>query len=309
MIVHHRTQAERPPGSAAFPSGEEAPIFAQAFWKCGLASLDDIETPEWRTVLRDLELAQALFARRLPEFRSPRYRWPDDPLHRATRVWEYPYVVANLRAWRRRHRPRAVPRVVDLGSGVTFLPFALIGDGFEVIAVDRDPVCAEEFEQAIPLFPHASERLSFRMVDGARLPLEDRSVDAVVCISVLEHVDDPAALLSEAARVLAPDGLFALTVDLDLTGSERLGPSEYERLRRSLFTFFTPWWPEQTPHPSRLLTSDSSPYGYAGLSGARRALLAARDAVRRVLSPRGRWRERVSVATFGACLRPRRRLP
>lgn len=37
--------------------------------------------------------------------------------------------------------------------------------------------------------------------DGARLPFPNGSFDSVVLIDVLHHADDPAALLSEAARV------------------------------------------------------------------------------------------------------------
>ena len=38
------------------------------------------------------------------------------------------------------------------------------------------------------------------------LPLEDGSFDVVLCIQVFEHCDDPAAAVSELARVTAPGG-------------------------------------------------------------------------------------------------------
>jgi len=42
--------------------------------------------------------------------------------------------------------------------------------------------------------------------DGAHVPFPNASFDAVLCTQVLEHADDPAAIVSEAARVLTPGG-------------------------------------------------------------------------------------------------------
>jgi SAM-dependent methyltransferase len=40
------------------------------------------------------------------------------------------------------------------------------------------------------------------------LPLEPNSVDALICIHVMEHLPRPAFAVSEIARVLAPGGIF-----------------------------------------------------------------------------------------------------
>jgi 2-polyprenyl-6-hydroxyphenyl methylase/3-demethylubiquinone-9 3-methyltransferase len=47
--------------------------------------------------------------------------------------------------------------------------------------------------------------------DG-RLPFPDSSFDAATCIHVLEHVGDTQTVLSEARRVLVPNGLLAVSV-------------------------------------------------------------------------------------------------
>jgi SAM-dependent methyltransferase len=46
------------------------------------------------------------------------------------------------------------------------------------------------------------------------LPVADGSFDLVLCTQVLEHVPEPDRVLAECFRILAPDGILALTVPL-----------------------------------------------------------------------------------------------
>ena len=50
------------------------------------------------------------------------------------------------------------------------------------------------------------------VADATRLPLAQNSVDGIVCESLLEHVKDPAGVVSEIKRVLKPGGLVYVTV-------------------------------------------------------------------------------------------------
>ncbi len=59
--------------------------------------------------------------------------------------------------------------------------------------------------------------LAVRQADMYRLPLADRAFDLVVLQMVLHYADDPAAVLFEAARVLAPGGRLVV-VDLAAHG-------------------------------------------------------------------------------------------
>jgi arsenite methyltransferase len=58
----------------------------------------------------------------------------------------------------------------------------------------------------------AGGQIAFLRADAQRLPLRDKSVDAVVSIAVLQLVPDPAAALAEMARVLRAGGRLAAMV-------------------------------------------------------------------------------------------------
>jgi SAM-dependent methyltransferase len=86
----------------------------------------------------------------------------------------------------------------------------------EVHCVDRERHLVEAMGRlALP-------RCSYSVADMTALPFEDRSFDAVACVSVLEHVHRETGLraICEMLRVTRDDGLVALTVDYrSLAGS------------------------------------------------------------------------------------------
>lgn len=48
--------------------------------------------------------------------------------------------------------------------------------------------------------------------DAARVPLQSQCASQILCSEVLEHVEDPGAVVREALRVLKADGRFVATV-------------------------------------------------------------------------------------------------
>jgi SAM-dependent methyltransferase len=59
------------------------------------------------------------------------------------------------------------------------------------------------------------EGVRFEVAPAERLPYADGSFGAVSVLDVLEHVDDPAAMLAEIGRVLRPGGLLHLVLPLE----------------------------------------------------------------------------------------------
>lgn len=239
------------------------------FDRCGLASLDDFDTPEYRRLFSRLETMQAEFLSREADFREGGYRWESDTLHGWSRCWEYPYALHHLKRFAEGERANkfarpqsqfARPQVLDMGSGVTFFPFCVAREGFAVTCVDSDPVAAVELPKAAAVISASPGSVSFCAADATQVPLADGGADAAYCVSVLEHTADPEAVIVEIARMLRAGGLFVLTIDLDLLGTAALGPEKFASLRAALRAHFEPAAPEATIHPRRMLESFNSPY-------------------------------------------------
>jgi 2-polyprenyl-6-hydroxyphenyl methylase/3-demethylubiquinone-9 3-methyltransferase len=100
---------------------------------------------------------------------------------------------------------------LDAGCGSGTLARYLVEAGARVLGVDAA-------EEMITLARELSSQdvagsLRFEHIATiAHLPLSDQSLDGILCSSVLEYVPDPAACLTEFARVLRPGGLLVVSV-------------------------------------------------------------------------------------------------
>jgi len=140
-------------------------------------------------------------------------------------------------------------RVLDIGSGPGFLACemaAVVGEVGSVHGVDPS-------ESMLAIAAHreraaGSAPTEFRAGDALELPYPDTSFDAAVSTQVYEYVEDMAAALADARRVLRPGGrLLVLDTDWD---SIVWRSSDRERMRRVLAA-----WDEHLadPHlPARL---------------------------------------------------------
>ncbi len=245
------------------------------FDRSGFASVADLRTVEWRALFERAEAAQARFLAHEKSFRSPEYQWPRDPLHNWSRVWEYPYVLHRLQKL-----GAGRLRIADVGSGVTFFPFLVAEAGHEVVCVDIDPVGAKDIPRAAAAL---ALPVTFRATDGRTLPFGDAELDAVYCLSVLEHIPEWERTVDEMARVLKPNGALILTIDIDLLGNAELGPEAHGRLLEKLRDRFDYAAPESAVHPSSLLRSDGGPYPLRAPPGLRGLVFQAKQRIKPLL--------------------------
>jgi len=95
--------------------------------------------------------------------------------------------------------------VLDLGCAGGFMAEALAARGARVTGIDP---AAEAVAVARDHARTAGYAIAYDVGVGEALPYDDAVFDAVVCVDVLEHVDDLERVLAEVARVLRPGGWF-----------------------------------------------------------------------------------------------------
>jgi SAM-dependent methyltransferase len=105
--------------------------------------------------------------------------------------------------------------VVDAGAGEGYGTAMLA----PAVALEYDgPVC-QHLRSRYPDVPVARANL-------AALPVRTHSVDAIVCLQVVEHLWDLAGFLTDCRRVLRPGGELVITTPQRLTFSPGLGRGE-----------------------------------------------------------------------------------
>lgn len=91
--------------------------------------------------------------------------------------------------------------LLDIGCGTGFVLRLAVPLFDRLVGIDATPAMLERAAVAAP---------GARLHHGAAeaLPLDDDSVDVATAYSVLDHLEDPVAVLREARRVLKPGGAF-----------------------------------------------------------------------------------------------------
>ncbi|GIF22309.1 ubiquinone/menaquinone biosynthesis C-methylase UbiE [Actinoplanes tereljensis] len=107
-------------------------------------------------------------------------------------------------SWLASRLPRS-GRILEVGAGTGELWRRLGHDGLDLTVTDFSPaMCARLAD--LP-------GVRVRRCDAGALPFSDGSFDAVIANHMLYHVDDPAAVLRELARVSRPGGRLAVATN------------------------------------------------------------------------------------------------
>lgn len=102
----------------------------------------------------------------------------------------------------------ATQRAVEVGGG----PWPCVAAGTFASAVVIDPL-ADGYHTENLITPEAGNAVYLAAV-GEAMPLASAGTDLVITDNCLDHVQDPAAVAREMARVLRPGGLLWLLVDV-----------------------------------------------------------------------------------------------
>lgn len=219
---------------------------ADPFARNGYALMPDLETPKLVNTLREMETFQARYLAATRGMWKDGYSHTGDRLDNWSRRWEYPYIAHNL-------KDLTPGRVLDAGSGITFFPYMLASQGWDVSCADIDPTLT-------PLFHGANQRLNarvdYRLGPIAQLPWADGHFDAIYCVSVLEHAPTRVQAMKEFARVLSPGGRLTLTWDVSLSRDCDVRLEDVAVILSQLEEHFMPKYHVDLYRPDTLLTTE-----------------------------------------------------
>ncbi len=102
-------------------------------------------------------------------------------------------------------------RALDIGTGPGHIPLLACErlPDLRVVGIDLSAHMLALAEKKRAASPHRA-RLAFRRADAKGLSFEDGAFDTVFSNTILHHIPDPRALLSEARRVLRPGGVLLI---------------------------------------------------------------------------------------------------
>ena len=111
-------------------------------------------------------------------------------------------------------------KILDVGAGESpwreWLPDCTTYNGLDLDSADK--------------FGMTAARKEIIYYDGKIIPFDASSFDIVLCVEVLEHVEDPVAFVNEIVRVLKSKGRLILTIPF--SARRHHTPNDFHRFTR-----------------------------------------------------------------------------
>lgn len=103
---------------------------------------------------------------------------------------------------------------LDVGTGPGIFPLRIARalPGIEFLGIDLSPFMVQAAQTNAREWG-LDDRVHFQIGSAYALPLKNKSVDLVICLNTLHHLEDPVPFFNEVARVLKEGGKFVI-VDL-----------------------------------------------------------------------------------------------
>jgi len=116
-------------------------------------------------------------------------------------------------------------RVLDLGSATGGNTLHIASLGHTVTSVEYSDIGIEI---------QKSKGISVVWADTRKLPFEDESFDVVICLDVIEHIEEDFMVIEEISRVLKCSGRFLISVPEDpkLWSSHDVSVNHFRRYTR-----------------------------------------------------------------------------
>ena len=162
----------------------------------------------------------------------------------------------------RRLRPDVGDRVLEVSAGIGNIAGRLMGRRMLYMVAEKDPLHLHTLRNRFLRTPNVVVRRIDPEVPADLAGLENR-FDTVLCLNVLEYLDDPARVVHALGAALEPDGVLVIlvphgprlfgTLDRSLGHKRRFGSAEARRLLESqgfavekIYGFnkagAPPWW-------------------------------------------------------------------
>jgi len=104
-------------------------------------------------------------------------------------------------------------KTLDLGSGEGIWAMELSKRGMNVVGLE---LSADSISNANQLLESSGLKTKIVQGDARKLQFKDNSFDQIICLDVLEHIEDPSKVFKEVSRCLKKDGQFIITVPNEL---------------------------------------------------------------------------------------------